>query len=71
MNELDYDQVNIKLKKEYNDLEWIRDDFFQNYTDATSSFDHISPTEDLTYHNHINFRSWVVNDKPCFEEKVK
>lgn len=25
----------------------------------------------MTYHNHINFRHWIVNDQPFFDEKVK
>ena len=62
LNEIDYEQVSIILKPEYNKVEWIRDTFFHEYSQATSYFDHITPSEDLTYHNHINFRSWIVND---------
>jgi len=62
LNEIDYEQVSIILKPEYNKVEWIRDTFFHEYSLATSDFDHISPSEDLTYHNHINFRAWIVND---------
>jgi ABC-type antimicrobial peptide transport system permease subunit len=71
LNEIDYEQINIRLKPEYNDREWIRDDFFRNYQQAINTFDSITPGEDLTYHNHINFRSWVVNDEQFFEEKVR
>ena len=71
LSELDYEQVNIILKPEYNKLEWIRDVFFREYVEATSDFDKLSPSEDLTYANHINFRSWIVNDEQAFKEKMQ
>lgn len=32
LNELEYEQINIRLKPEYNNREWIRDVFFHHYT---------------------------------------
>jgi len=69
LNELEYETVHFKVKWYWNHILYIRDKFFGDYQNATSSFSGLFPSEDLTYDNPPNYRSWKANDEEYFFEK--
>ena len=63
LNEIEYEDVKIKINWYWNHILYLNNVFFSDYQSATSVFSSIFPSEDLTYHNQQNFKSWKVHSE--------
>ena len=67
VNEIDYESYVLKLKPEYNNVEWI-DQFNREFDRLIADHAAITPVEDPRYKNFFWSTSWLMNSKRGFDE---